>query len=141
MAKLTWLGEDDLHGGAPGPSFTTAFGGTKFEKGKPVEVRSYGFVRKALGNQFFEVSDPDDVDDAPEMTTEETAEGIMVKRKPGRPRKVEAEKAETRETVPADHYSDDEIDALNVSELRELADQRGIDHAGMNKTELREALK
>jgi hypothetical protein len=139
MAKLTWLGEDDLHGGAPGPSFTTAFGGTKFEKGKPVEVRSYGFVRKALGNQFFEVSDPDDVDDAPEMTTEETAEGIMVKRRPGRPRKVEAT---STEAAPKEaEYSDDDINDLNVSELRELADQRGIDHAGMNKAELREALK
>jgi len=38
MARLTWLGEDELHNGNPGPSFTTAFGGIKFPKGEAVEV-------------------------------------------------------------------------------------------------------
>lgn len=80
MAKVTWLGEDDLHGGGAGPSFTHAFGGTKFPKGEAVEVRSHAFVQKALGNQFFEVEDADEVDDAPGSA----------KRKPGRPRKEEA---------------------------------------------------
>jgi len=56
MAKLTWLGEDDLHDGAPGPSFTTAFDGIKFPKGVPVEVTDKGFIKKAQGNQFFEVT-------------------------------------------------------------------------------------
>jgi hypothetical protein len=66
MAKLTWLGEDELHGeGVGGPSFTTAFDGIKFPKGQPVEVRSYAYVQKALNNQFFDVEDADDVDDAP----------------------------------------------------------------------------
>lgn len=80
MAKLTWLGEDDLHGGGAGPSFTTAFGGTKFPKGEAVDVRSHAIVQKALNNQFFEVEDADDVDDAPEAP----------KKKGGRPRKEEA---------------------------------------------------
>lgn len=79
MATLTWLGEDELHGGGAGPSFTHAFGGTKFPKGEAVEVRSYAVVQKALGNQFFEVSDADDVDDAPKPE----------KNKGGRPRKEE----------------------------------------------------
>jgi hypothetical protein len=66
MAKLTWLGEDDLHGeGAAGPSFTKAFGDIKFPKDEPVEVRSHAIVQKALNNPFFEVDDADDVDDAP----------------------------------------------------------------------------
>lgn len=66
MANLTWKGEDDLHGeGAAGPSFTKAFGGIKFPKGEAVEVRSHAIVQKALNNQFFEVEDADDVDDAP----------------------------------------------------------------------------
>lgn len=81
MAKLTWLGEDELHGGGAGPSFTTAFGGIKFPKGEAVEVRSYALVQKALTNPYFEVSDADDVDDAPQPE----------KRKPGRPAKVTAE--------------------------------------------------
>jgi hypothetical protein len=66
MAKIIWLGEDDLHGeGSAGPSFTRAFGDIKFPKGEPVEVRSYAIVQKALNNQFFDVDDADDVDDAP----------------------------------------------------------------------------
>jgi len=65
MAKVTWLGEDELHGGGAGPSFTTAFDGIKFPKGEAVEIRSRAFVQKALNNQFFEVEDADDVDDAP----------------------------------------------------------------------------
>lgn len=92
MAKLTWLGEDELHGeGAAGPSFTKAFGDIKFPKGEAVEVRSYAIVQKALTNQFFEVDDAEDVDDTPGE-----------KRKRGRPSNAEkaaeaakdAEKAE-----------------------------------------------
>ena len=56
MAKLTWLGEDHLHAGKPGPSFTTGFGGIKFPKGEPVEVTNKGFIAKARNNPFFEVS-------------------------------------------------------------------------------------
>ena len=65
MAKITWKGEDDLHNGGAGPSFTHAFDGIKFPKGEAVEVRSHAFVQKAINNQFFDVDDPDDVDDAP----------------------------------------------------------------------------
>lgn len=77
MAQVTWLGEDELHGGGAGPSFTHAFGGIKFPKGEAVDVRSHALVQKALNNQFFEVESAEDVDDAPG------------KRKPGRPRKEE----------------------------------------------------
>lgn len=84
MAKLTWLGEDELHGNGAGPSFTKAFGDIKFPKGEAVEVRSHAIVQKALGNPFFEVDDAEDVDDAP---------GKPVKR--GRPSNAEkAAKAE-----------------------------------------------
>lgn len=68
MAKITWLGEDELHephGGA-GPSFTHALGGIKFHKGKAVDVRQHALVQKALNNPFFDVDDEDDVDDAPD---------------------------------------------------------------------------
>jgi hypothetical protein len=65
MAMLTWLGEDDLHNGGAGPSFTHALGDIKFPKGEPVEVRSHALVQKAVGNQFFNVDNADDVDDAP----------------------------------------------------------------------------
>lgn len=81
MAKVTWLGEDELHGGGAGPSFTTAFDGVKFPKGEAVEVRIHAHVQKALNNQYFDVENPEDVDDAP---------GAQ-KRKPGRPRKDETE--------------------------------------------------
>ena len=61
MAKLTWLGEDELHNGAPGPSFCVGFDGIKFPKGQPVEVNNKGFIAKAKGSQFFEVEDDEDV--------------------------------------------------------------------------------
>lgn len=76
MAKVTWKGEDELHNGGAGPSFTHAFGGIKFPKGQEVDVRAHAFVQKALNNPFFDVEDADDVDDAP---------GEKPKR--GRPRK------------------------------------------------------
>lgn len=60
MAKLTWRGEDELHDGAAGPSFTTAFDGIKFPKGQPIEVTNKGFIAKAKGNQFFDVDDSDE---------------------------------------------------------------------------------
>ena len=56
MAKLTWLGEDELHNGAPGPSFTTAFGGIKFPKGEPVEVTDKAIIAKARNHNYFEVT-------------------------------------------------------------------------------------
>lgn len=102
MAKLTWIGEDELHNGGAGPSFTTAFGGIKFPKGEAVEVSDEAIVAKARNNQYFKVAG----DDAP----------------------------------AADDGSDD-LDGLKVAELREMAEARGLDHDGMTKAELREALK
>jgi hypothetical protein len=60
MAKLTWLGEDDLHDGAAGPSFTTAFGGIKFPKGIAVEVNDKSIIERARRNHFFDVEGPDE---------------------------------------------------------------------------------
>lgn len=57
MTKLTWLGEDELHGEGAGPSFTTAFGGIKFPKGQAVEVDDELIVAKARNNQFFSVEE------------------------------------------------------------------------------------
>lgn len=57
MTTVTWLGEDELHGGDAGPSFTTAFGGIKFPKGEPVDIEDAGFIAKARNNPYFEVSD------------------------------------------------------------------------------------
>lgn len=54
MAKLTWLGEDEV--GVAGPSFTTAFGGIRFPKGEAVEVTDKDTIARARKNPFFEVS-------------------------------------------------------------------------------------
>jgi len=86
MAKLTWLGEDELHNGGAGPSFTTAFGDIKFPKDEPVEVRSYAIVQKALNNPYFSVEDADDVDGAPQAQ----------RNKGGRPKREDGDKAETK---------------------------------------------
>lgn len=55
--KIIWLGEDELHGGGAGPSFTTAYGGIKFPKGEPVEVSDPDSIRRAQGNPQFKVGD------------------------------------------------------------------------------------
>lgn len=55
MAKITWLGEDEIHGEQAGPSFTTAFGKKKFPKGEAVEVTDPDVIRRAKGNPFFKV--------------------------------------------------------------------------------------
>lgn len=100
MTKVTWLGEDDLHGGGAGPSFTTAFGGIKFPKGQPVEVADEAIVAKARNNQFFAV-----------------------------------------EGGEQDDSGSDDLKGLSIVELREMAEGRDIDHTGMSKSELRDALK
>lgn len=99
MTTLTWLGEDELHGGGAGPSFTTAFGGIKFPKGKAVEVTDPEIIKKAKTNQFFSVSD------------------------------------NGSESGP------DDLDGLKIADLREMAEAKGLDHTGMSKAELRDALK
>ena len=58
MAKITWLGEDTEDG--PGPSFTTAFGGIKFPKDKPIEVNDPEVIDRSRRNPFFEVEGPDE---------------------------------------------------------------------------------
>ena len=60
MARLTWLGEDELHNGASGPSFCVCFDGIKFPKGQPVEVTKKAFIAKAKESRFFAVEDDED---------------------------------------------------------------------------------
>lgn len=65
MTRITWLGEDELDGpGIPGPSFTF-WNGIKFRKGEPVEIDDPTMIRKARGNQFFEVQSDDVEIEAP----------------------------------------------------------------------------
>jgi hypothetical protein len=97
MAKLTWLGEDELHqredGSGIGPSFVVTFGNHRFDKGKPVAITEWAFINRAIGNRFFEVEltaaeqqrydeehMPEPADEAPEP-----------KRRSGRPPKVKAD--------------------------------------------------
>ena len=55
MAKITWLGEDDLANDIPGPSFNT-WNGIRFPKGVAVEVADEYMVAKARENQFYKVT-------------------------------------------------------------------------------------
>jgi regulatory protein YycH of two-component signal transduction system YycFG len=82
MAKITWIGEDEIHDGAAGPSFTTAFGGIKFPKAIPIDVFDKDIVARAAGNPYFSIDDG--VVDADIIEDEPPA-----KRRPGRPRKDE----------------------------------------------------
>jgi hypothetical protein len=95
MAKITWTGEDHLHqredGSGIGPSFVVTFGTHRFDKGKPVVITEWAFIKRAIGNRFFEVEltaaeqakydeehMPEPADEAPEPK----------RRPPGRPPKV-----------------------------------------------------
>ena len=58
MARVIWLGEDELHktadGSGAGPSFVV-WNGQKFPKDVPVEVTNPTAIAKAKGNPFFKV--------------------------------------------------------------------------------------
>jgi hypothetical protein len=98
MAKITWLGEDELHqredGSGMGPSYCKIFG-LRFDKGKAVAVKDPSIIQRAIRNCFFEVEltaaeqdqydeehMPEAADHAPEPETR------PVRRPPGRPPKV-----------------------------------------------------
>lgn len=85
MAKITWLGEDELHanedGSGAGPSFTV-WGGVKFPKDVAVETRHAGRVSKAQDNPFFRVEDAEDVD------VVETVPAVEPAKRRGRPPKA-----------------------------------------------------
>lgn len=83
MAKLTWLGEDELHRtvtpqgvtvDAAGPSFTT-WRNIKFNKGQAVDVTDADIIAKAKRNPFFKVEEGEEPQ----------------RRGPGRPKKVDVE--------------------------------------------------
>jgi hypothetical protein len=74
MAKITWLGEDDLHDDDRGGPRSTIFYGIKFLKGEAVEVDNPAAIKKASGNRFFKVNGPDDEDDEPEPPEEQETE-------------------------------------------------------------------
>jgi hypothetical protein len=114
MAKVTWLGEDELHGGGAGPSFTTAFG-IKFPKGEAVEVADKDTIRRAEGNRFFHVAKAV----KPEPQEELPAVPDAIEAAPDQP----------------------DIDNMTVIQLREVADARGVKHSGLNKAELQDALR
>lgn len=56
MAKITWIGEDELHEDGSGPS-KNKWNGISFPKGEPVDVSDERMVAKARGNQFYKVED------------------------------------------------------------------------------------
>lgn len=56
MAKITWLGEDDLHEEGNGPRKNT-WRGIEFVKGEPVEVSDPSMIEKAKTNPFYKVED------------------------------------------------------------------------------------
>lgn len=53
-AKITWLGEDELHGDGAGPSKNT-WNGIVFPKGVPVAVSNPHMIAKAKTNPFYSV--------------------------------------------------------------------------------------
>jgi hypothetical protein len=56
MAKITWLGEDDVERDIPGPSYNV-WAGIKFYKGQPVEISDQWMIASAKQNQFYKVEE------------------------------------------------------------------------------------
>jgi len=54
-AKITWLGEDDLHGEEQGGPRRTTWRNVEFKKGEAVEITDRYFIEKARNNRFFKV--------------------------------------------------------------------------------------
>lgn len=95
--KITWLGEDELHGPEGiGPSATT-WAGLRFPKGEAVHVTDQKLTKfgitaeavanKARGNRFFKVEDAASKDEQQaeqRRTTEAETAGKMAEGKPGR---------------------------------------------------------
>lgn len=97
--------------GVAGPSFTTCFG-RKFPKGEAIEMADPEAIKRAKGNPYFSV----EAGEAP---------------------KVQAVAAEE---PPHEEPAEDDLKGLTIAELRNMADASGIDHHGLSKADLREAI-
>jgi hypothetical protein len=113
-ADVTWLGENHLHGEASGPS-KNVWNGITFPIGQPVRVSNPRMIAKAKGNRFYRV----------ENETVETVEA--------------APEMEAEDHDDEDNH-DGDLSKMKVGQLRWKADQLGINHDGMTKAELREAI-
>lgn len=120
MAKLIWLGEPE--GDSEGPLRNT-WNGYTFKKGEAVEVDNEQMIAKARRNPFYSVDGKVYDPKAPDADGKPTVRKDEGKKKAG---PVIANEAE--------------LNDMNVAELREQAEARGLDHDGLNKTELREKL-
>jgi hypothetical protein len=112
-----------------GDSKEVEVGGLHFRDGEPVELNSDEhphLMGKLQGNQHFEFEAGDDDGERSNA--------------PDRTRDLKAGIEEARDhDFEQDRRGD--MDKKPVAELRQLAEERGIDHEGMSKAELREALK
>ncbi len=86
--------------------------GLTFIRGEPVEVQNEQMIAKAKRNPFYSVDGEVYVPDGAEPHPNA---GPVVKDKT-------------------------QLSEMNIAELRTIAEERGIDHTGMTKAELREAL-
>jgi len=112
VAEITWLGEDDLHEDGNGPS-RNAWNGITFKLGEPVTVKNDRMIAKAKGNRFYSVENEREEDAPPEVPTDDS---------------------------DADVHGGD-LSKMKIGALRWMAEQKGINHDGMSKVELREAIE
>lgn len=111
-ARIVWLGEPE--GDNEGPR-SNVWNGITFKRGEEVEIDNPHMIAKAKRNPFYSVDGEAYVPDGAEPHPNAQKAGPV-----------------TREKT--------DLSEMNVAELREEADRRGIDHAGMSKAELREKL-
>lgn len=113
-AKVIWLGEPQ--GDNEGPRVNT-WNGITFKRGEEVEIDNPHMIAKARRNPFYSVDGEVYVPDGaqPHPNAGGAKAGPITKDKT-------------------------DLSEMNVAELREEADRRGVDHEGLSKTELRELL-
>lgn len=111
MAKLVWLGEPTLEDEGPNKN---VWNNITFKRGEEVEIDDERMIAKARKMPSYSVDGEVYVPDGAQPHPNAGAGPIR------------------RDLT--------ELSEMNVAELREEADRRGLDHEGMNKTELRELL-
>lgn len=135
-----------------GDSDTVEMGGVSFRDGQSVDLNSndHGhLVNKLANNKHFEFkAGKDDGEDAaqhPQRRDFKAGINEAGSHDFERDRQNEQARRDHRAVQEAPQHPDqpavDDLDGKNISELRSLAEAKGIDHAGKSKADLRAELR
>lgn len=128
-----------------GDSKEVVMGGVAFKDGETVELNSndHGhMINKLQGNQHFEIDVGEDDGKGRKTAARHDFKGSI---ESARDHDFEADQRadQARRDGRAGNLQErptEDLTGKNVAELRQIAEERGIDHEGLSKADLREAL-